>query len=152
LHMTPWKTLLSPGSKRTTYVALQPFKDNMLTTDPDMYSYMQNQASEHPELTLAGPTTGWLFAALSEMRALAALPAPDIPAVSFLGTNEHIVESDPIHDLMQRWPKGTLKIEQGCKHEVLMETLAVRTRVYDAIDVLAHKSRGNNAARYAGAL
>ncbi len=76
LHMSPLKLMLTPGTKRQTYLALAPFEDNLLTTDPDMYHYMKGQAEAHPELTLGGPTTGWLYAALLETRALMATPRP----------------------------------------------------------------------------
>lgn len=137
LHNSPWKLTLSPGTTRETYVSIQPFEDNTLTTDREMYGLMQDQASARPELTLGGPTAGWLYAALSETRALACMPAPDMPCVTFLGTNEQIVEPEPVHKIMSRWRKGRLELAQGCEHEVLMEALPVRSRVYDAIEELA---------------
>jgi lysophospholipase len=146
LHQTPWKLMLTPGTARKTYVDIQPFEDNMLTTDPEMYALMQLQASARPELTLGGPTAGWLYAALRETTELMKLPAPGTQTVTFLGTQERIVEADPIHDLMGRWRDGRLNVMHGCEHEVLMEAEPIRAQVYDAIHLLAHTNGNASAA------
>ncbi len=136
LHKTPLATSLSPGTKRETYLSISPFEDNMLTTDPDMYTYMADQAKAHPELTLGGPTVGWLYAALRETQDLMSRPAPATPAVSFLGTQERIVQPGPIHKHMAKWSNGELIMVPGAEHEVLMEAQAIRQQVYDALDRL----------------
>ncbi|WP_424939807.1 alpha/beta hydrolase [Aliiroseovarius sp. S253] len=146
LHQTPWKLMLTPGTARKTYVDIQPFEDNMLTTDPEMYALMQLQASSRPELTLGGPTAGWLYAALRETTDLMKLATPRTSCITFLGTQERIVETDPIHDVMGRWHNGQLKLMQGCEHEVLMEAGPIRSQVYDAIHLLAHSGGTVNAA------
>lgn len=146
LHHTPWKLMLTPGTARKTYVDIQPFDDNMLTTDPEMYALMQLQARAHPELTLGGPTAGWLYAALRETTDLMRMPTPNTQTVTFLGTQERIVEPEPIHALMERWHNGRLVLMQGCEHEVLMEAGPKRAQVYDAIQNLASASGSVNAA------
>ncbi len=146
LHRSPWKLALSPGTARQTYVLAEAFDDNMLTTNREMWDMMRAQAKAHPELTLGGPTAGWLFAALSEMRALSRLPAPNLPAVTWLGTRERIVEPAPIHSLMARWPKGRQETLQGLEHEVIMEAPEVRGRVYDSIEELAEGRMATSAA------
>ncbi|MCK0138602.1 alpha/beta hydrolase [Aliiroseovarius sp. F47248L] len=146
LHRSPWKLALSPGTARQTYVLAEAFEGNMLTTDPQMWDMMRNQAKAHPELTLGGPTAGWLFAALSEMRELANMAAPNVPAVTWLGTNERIVEPAPVHALMARWPNGRLEILQGLEHEVIMEAPDVRKQVYTSIEDLAQGRSASSAA------
>lgn len=146
LHRSPWKLALSPGTARQTYVLAEPFDDNMLTTNAQMWDMMRDQAKAHPELTLGGPTAGWLFAALTEMRELASMAAPNVPAVTWLGTNERIVEPAPIHALMARWPNGRLEILQGFQHEVIMEAPEVRSRVYTSIEDLAQGRKTTSAA------
>lgn len=146
LHRSPWKLTLSPGTARQTYVLAEAFDDNMLTTDAGMWDMMRDQAKTHPDLTLGGPTVGWLFAALTEMRALARMDAPRAPAVTWLGTHERIVEPAPIHDLMARWPGGRLELLQGLEHEVLMEGPKIRNRVYDAIEMLSEGRTATSAA------
>lgn len=128
----------APGTFAETYVRANPFDDNNLTRDRAMYEFMQRQATAHPDLMLGGPSLSWLFAALSETRDLMALPAPDMPAVTFLGTHERIVATDPIHDLMTGWNGGALELVEGAEHEVLMEGPEVRARAYDvATDLFA---------------
>ena len=146
LHQSPWKMTLSPGTVRQTYVLAEGFADNMLTTDPEMWAMMQDQAKAHPELTLGGPTVGWLFAALAEMHELAGLDIPEVPSVTWLGTNERIVETAPIHAMMARWPDGQLQIAEGCEHEVLMEPPTVRDQVYASIEHLSMRRRKTSAA------
>ncbi len=128
----------APGTGPATYVLDAPFAGNSLTTDPDMYLYMQVQMKNYPDLALGGPSMHWLFEALKETNALARLPAPDLPCVTYLGTDEQIVDNNPIYTRMQNWPKGRLEMIQGGQHEVLMEDLDMRTRVFD--DIAAHFS------------
>lgn len=118
----------APGTRPTTYVLDQGFVGNTLTSDPEMWDYMRRQAQAHPELTLGGPSLGWLKAALAECSALAALPSPDLPVVTALGGSEKIVDVGPIHARMARWPKGRLSLYPGAEHEVLMERPAIRAR------------------------
>ncbi len=121
---------LAPGTRRETYVDWQPFEDNQLTTDPDRYLLFRKQAELYPELVLGGPSMGWLLAALRETRALRRLPAPEIPAIAFLGTNERIVEPRAIRAGMEKWgPDGKLEIIEDAEHEVLMERPEIRVGV-----------------------
>lgn len=121
----------APGTGGETYVKQAPFEDNMLTTDPEMFAYMKRQTDAHPELALGGPSLGWLDEALTECRALMAMDAPDLPTLTFLGTNERIVSKDAIVLYKKGWPRGTLEIVDGAEHEAMMEAPALRDRVFD---------------------
>ena len=122
---------LVPGTKETTYVLNSPFVGNTLTTDPEMWDYMRQQALAHPELTLGGPSLGWLQAALKECHALTVLPSPDLAIVTALGLQERIVDVGPVHARMAVWPKGKLTLYPGAEHEVMMERPATRERFFD---------------------
>ncbi len=122
--------LYAPGTKPETYVKAEPFEDNSLTTDPGMYAYMQRQVAAHPELALGGPSLHWLYEALIENRAMARMASPAIPALTFLGTNERIVDTAPIHERMGRWPGGELRMIEGAEHEVIMERPVIRDRFF----------------------
>ncbi|MFD2738441.1 alpha/beta fold hydrolase [Sulfitobacter aestuarii] len=124
---------LLPGTRAEPYVLTEPFDDNMLTTDAQMYDMMRDQINAHPELALGGPSFTWLREALAETAALARRPAPNLPCVTWLGSNERIVETGRIHRRMERWPGGRLEIVPGGEHEVLMETEAIREPVFDGI-------------------
>lgn len=140
-HRNRFRYRYAPTTQAETYVSAQPFDDNMLTTDRGMYAFLQRQAASHPELTIGGPSLGWLYAALCETRALARLSMPALPALTFLGSHERIVDPAPIHAHMARWKQGRLEIIEGAEHELLMEQPQRRERVYDAMDALfaAHR-------------
>jgi lysophospholipase len=127
--MSRWfhfRHVFAPGTKARTYVLDAGFLGNTLTTDQEMWNFMRHQAMSQPELTLGGPSLGWLQAALAECHALALMSSPDLPCITGLGTAEKIVDTGPIHARMAVWPKGRLNMFAGCEHEVLMETPGAR--------------------------
>jgi len=109
------------------------FDDNPLTRDRSQFDYMEGQIAQHPELALGGPSITWVHAALEESGALLEMAPLDIPNLTFLGTEEEIVEPAAIHERMASWPNGRLEIVHGARHEVLMETPDLRTPCIDAI-------------------
>ncbi|SEV99255.1 lysophospholipase [Cognatiyoonia koreensis] len=122
---------IAPGQTTQNYTAITPLADNTLTSDPRMYEIMQEQLRKYPDLALGGPSMTWLNEALREMLALSRMPSPDIPCLTFLGTDEQIVTPSRIHERMKRWPKGELVIVPDGRHEVMLETSAIRRTVYD---------------------
>ncbi len=122
-----------PTTTLESYVASQPFEGNVLTRDPEMYQMMQNQLVAHPELALGAPSTIWLREALDECIWLMEQTAPDIPALTFLGSHEQIVDRKAIRARMANWPSGTLVEIPDGEHEVLMEAPEVRGPVFDQL-------------------
>ena len=120
-----------PGQSAKTYVLRAGFKGNDLTTDPDMFAYMQGQCQAHPELALGGPSLRWLNAALRETLELSQWPAPATPCLTFLGTAEAIIDVPRVTQRMAAWTNGKLVLIQGSRHEVLMETPATRKLTFD---------------------
>ncbi|WP_323765314.1 alpha/beta hydrolase [Marinovum sp.] len=137
--------LYAPSTGATSYVATAPFADNVLTRDREMFEHMRAQVRAHPELQLGGPSLHWLHEALRECRALAALPAPDLPCITFLGSNERIVSAPEIHSRMAGWPQGRLEVIEGGEHEVLMEGADLRRQILAT--ALAHVDRAGAGAR-----
>ncbi len=123
--------LNAPGTGGDSYVMTAPFEDNLLTTDPDMFSYMQAQGRAHPELLLGGPSLRWLHEALRETLDLSRMPSPPHPAITFLGSNERIVDTDRVIARMQSWPNGELEMIEGGEHEVMMDRPDTRARIFD---------------------
>ncbi len=128
--------LLPPGRSLGAYVLEEPFDDNMLTTDPEMYQMMRAQLEAHPELCLGGPSYVWLREAFAETQHLASRAAPNLPAISWVGTRERIVGVKQIRNRMENWKGGTLVEVEGAEHEVLMEGPAIRTPVIDEMEKL----------------
>lgn len=124
------------GSGDTCLVASTRFEDNNLTHDRDTYAYMQRQVLSYPDLALGAPSYQWLRLALSECAQIVAAPAPDLPALTFLGDQETIVAAAPVHARMANWPRGELLTLPGAKHEILMETPEIRDKVLDQITAL----------------
>ncbi|AKO96298.1 Lysophospholipase [Marinovum algicola DG 898] len=123
--------LYAPSTGAASYVATAPFGDNVLTRDREMFAYMRQQVLDHPELQLGGPSLHWLHEALRECRALAALPAPDLPCITFLGSNERIVSVPEIRSRMAAWPQGRLEVIEDGEHEVLMEDAETRRHIFE---------------------
>lgn len=128
--------VLTPRTDLDNPIYANSFEGNDLTTDREMWEFMLHQMDSYPDLTLGGPTLRWLRAALFETRKLMRLPAPDKPAVTFLGTNERIVRPAPIKALMSRWGKGRLELVEGAEHEIMMERPEVRTRFFETTAAL----------------
>jgi len=140
-HITPPTTVPEP------YVLHAPFKTNTLTRDPEMWEAMRQQIGTHPQISLGGPSIIWLREALAECDALAAMPSPDTPCLTFLGTDERIVHTGRIHARMKAWRSGVLECVEGARHEVLMENAALRKDVFDQI--ARHFETAGSAARSA---
>ena len=122
--------LRAVGTKAQTYMLWHGFKDNLLTSDADMYDYMTRQIKTYPDLGLGGPSTQWVREAIAETTALEALPSPDVPVLTFLGTDEKIVKTAKVRARMAQWPAGQLVEVAGGRHEIPMETPATRAQFY----------------------
>ncbi len=134
--------VFAPGQQAETYVLRVGLDENTLTSDATNFDILQSQLKLHPELALGGPSLHWLNESLREMRTLSQMPSPDVPSVTFLGSEEAIVDCDRIHDRMSRWPNGTLVLLENARHEVLMETPAIRAGVFDgAVELFRARAR-----------
>lgn len=121
----------TPGSGPVNYALAAGFRDNMLTSDAEMFDYMAGQMRAHPEMTIGGPSFGWLSAALCEIRSLSRLPPPARPGLVWLGECERIVDHAAVDRVVASWPGARLERVPGARHEILMETRAIRDRVLD---------------------
>ncbi|MCX7300966.1 MAG: alpha/beta hydrolase [Rhodobacterales bacterium] len=124
---------LSPGQTLDAYLLTAPFEDNTLTGDREMWDYLRGQLLADRGLCLGGPTLQWIFESFAEMRVLAAAPPPATRCLTWMGTNELIVEPQAIRDRMVRYPNGELRVLDGKRHEILMEDKPTRTAVIDAV-------------------
>lgn len=141
----------APSTGPESYVATVAFENNLLTRDRDGWNYMQRQVHDMPELQLGGPSLRWLHQALNECLTLARLPAPKMPAIAFVGSDERIVDVPRIAARMAAWPGGQLETIAGGRHEVLMEDPVTRGRILTRmVDVFASAGEhGSSASRSA---
>ncbi len=119
-----------------SFLLLDPFKDNLLTHDAQRWGRLVAEAAAWPEIALGGASNDWLRAAILECRRLAALPAPDLPALIALGDGERIVSAHAIRSRAASWPMARLLELSDCRHEPMMERAPVRSRFLQA--ALAH--------------
>lgn len=122
---------LPPGTKLEHHVLADGFKNNLLTRDQRQFDIMQEQLTAHPDLALGGPSFVWLREALVETRHLANRPAPNMPCLTYLGTNERIVDVPAIQTRMEGWKKGRLELVPEGEHEVLMEAPQATAPLFD---------------------
>ncbi|MEP2640547.1 alpha/beta hydrolase [Roseobacter sp.] len=127
---------LPPGTNIGHHVLTNGFDDNLLTRDPAQFDMMRKQLETHPDLLLGGPSYVWLREGLLETRHLASRPSPNLPCITFLGTNERIVDVPAIHTRMDSWKRSTLEMVEGGEHEVLMESPAVADPLFDQMATL----------------
>lgn len=125
-----------PSTPKANLVLSQPFDGNPGTRSAEMYNYLQDQARALPQMTVTGPSFRWLYQALSEIDTLTAMRPPDVPTVTFLGTDEDTIDPVPVHDMMQVWPNGRLVIIPGARHEVFLDLPDVRTAFYNELELL----------------
>ncbi len=121
----------APGTDAETYVVANPYDDNLLTKDRDMFDMMKTQATQHPDLMIAAPTVQWVGQSLREMLELSKQPSPSIPSITHLGHDERIVDPKRIKDRMERWTNGKLVDVPAAEHEIMMEIPATRDAFYD---------------------
>jgi len=121
----------APGTDPESYVVSAPFEGNLLTSDEKMYRFMVETLVVNEALGVAGPTVNWVHEALSECRALSRADLPPVPTLIALGSKEDIVEPTAIHRMAARWPAAKLKVYEGARHEVMMETPELRAAFYD---------------------
>ncbi|MCA0994359.1 alpha/beta fold hydrolase [Alloyangia pacifica] len=137
----------APSTGPGSYLTRTAFEGNVLTTDRSGWDYMLRQVTEVPQLQLGGPSLRWLHEALAECLALSRLPAPEVPCLTFLGSNERVVDGARIRSRMARWPGGRLELIQGGEHEVLMEDAVTRERVISQISALYRQAAEDKGAQ-----
>ena len=124
---------LPPTTRLEHHVLADGFENNLLTRDKAQFEIMHQQLLAHPQMALGGPSFVWLREALLETRHLVSRPSPSLSCVTFLGSNERIVDVPEIHRRMSEWKGGRLEIVPGGEHEVLMESTDVSGPNFDDI-------------------
>lgn len=124
----------APMTGPVTYVLEAEGESNLLTSDPQMWGWMQRQLSRHPDLALGGPSLHWLHEALAECRIIqSSKHLPALPCYVAMGSDEKIVDPPSVRALAGRWPGARLDIYRGARHEIMMEVPGMRRRFYDAV-------------------
>ncbi len=115
----------------------RPFIGNKLTSDPVRFNRSKQFAKDHPDLTIGGPTAGWLFAAI---KAMERLEDPDyygritIPILMINAGNDEVVNPYAIEELGRRLRSGSTVTIDGARHELLHERDIFREQVLAAFN------------------
>ena len=121
----------APGTRPVNYITETGFTENMLTTDRATYDWLGRHAAAGPEFALGGPSLQWVGAATRENQRLFAAKRPELPVLTFLGSDEKIVSPEAIRRFHANWPSARLIAGAGARHEIMMETHALRRRFFD---------------------
>jgi lysophospholipase len=118
------------------------FKKNPVTHDKARHDRCQGLIAEEPRLALAGPTNGWVAAASDATEAFltpGSLAHLRIPVLIASAGEEQLV-NNASHDVVAReLPDARHIIVEGAKHEILMETDAIREQFWAAFDQLVER-------------
>lgn len=109
------------------FVLKQAFLGNLLTSDGVRWGRLVAEAASWPEMMIGGVTNRWLGEALAECARLAELPAPAVPALVALGSEEGIVSPEAVRARVATWPGARLLPLAGSRHEPMMEREAIRS-------------------------
>ena len=123
----------APGSGgNDSFLLTSPYHDNLLTSDGSRWGRIVAETASWPEIALGGATNDWVRAALVECRRLAALPAPDLPALVALGSRERVVSAAAIRARAASWPGARLLDLPDSRHEPMMERDTIRSAFLQA--------------------
>ena len=118
------------------------FKKNPVTHDKGRHDRCQGLVAEEPRLALAGPTIGWVAAAADATEAIAvpgSLAHVRIPILVATAGEEQLVDNASHAPVVEQLPNATHITVEGAKHEILMETDALRGQFWAAFDQLAEQ-------------
>ena len=115
------------------------FKRNPVTHDKERHARSQGLISEEPRLALAGPTIGWVAAAADATESLqqpGSLANVRIPVLVASAGEEQLVDNASHPAVAALLPDARHITIDGAKHEILMETDALRGQFWAAFDDL----------------
>lgn len=121
------------------------FADNLLTADQARFQRMVSQIQADPRLALGGPTFGWLretFASIGALNTPAFARMIKTPVMIATAGQEGIVDN-PAHTRMAAMlPDARHVVLEGARHEILMETDAVRAEFFRHFDQFMESAGG----------
>jgi len=143
-HVGSGEALVPGSDKRTNFD--RPFEGNALTADPRRFAVEKNAVAQNPDLALGGVTFAWLtatFASIANIRRPGFLEEIRIPVLMVAAGTDRVVSVAAQKSTCRRLPNCRLLIISEARHEILMETDAIRTRFWEAFDAFI----ANQAAR-----
>jgi lysophospholipase len=128
---------LSAHGQATETIARIPFEGNRLTGDPRRFEVARAVAVKLPQVSIEGPTYGWIYAACRACREAAEpdfAPAIKVPTLIVVGALDRIVSITAIERLVSEMRTGGQVVVAGAEHELLMERDPIREQFFAAFD------------------
>lgn len=125
-----------PGGGDTA-IATKPFEGNRLTGDPVRYARNAALSAQARHLSVGDPTIGWVHAAFRLMARLGAPSAATeirVPTLIVAAGQDPVVSTPAIERFAARLKTGQALVLAGARHEILMESDAIRSRFWAAFD------------------
>jgi lysophospholipase len=125
-----------PGGSKWP-ITRYPFEGNVLTSDRARYTRYAAVAAAMPELTIGDPTIGWANAAFRLMRQF---EEPDFarrtmtPILILAAGADRVVKTSAIEAFASRLKAGRHLTIPYARHDLLLETDAIRAQVWAAFD------------------
>jgi len=138
---------------RNRYVPVQrpfppPFDGNPLTSDRARYERMETLLRDNPPLAISWPTVGWLAATRRSVAILRSRGYPEriaTPVLIVSAADDRVVSNADQARLAARLPDCRLETIPASRHEPLMETDAVRARIFALFDAFVDEVLGGAA-------
>jgi lysophospholipase len=125
-----------PGS-RPYLPTERKFENNPLTTDRERFDRFPALLRARPELTVGGPTFGWVRAAFDSIEVLRQsgyVGRIASPIHVMVGDSDVIVDLEAARRLTRHLPQGRFEVIENARHEIMLEHDAVRDRFWRAVE------------------
>lgn len=125
-----------PGGGDTA-IATKPFEGNRLTSDPARYARNASLSAAARHLSIGDPTIAWVRTAF---RLMARLNAPSaalevrVPTLVIAAGQDPVVSTPAIERFAARLKTGSALVLPTSRHEILMESDAIRAQFWAAFD------------------
>jgi lysophospholipase len=119
------------------------FHSNFVTHDERRYRFTDQWFAADPRLIVGGPTVGWTRAALRSITLALApgyLERVDLPLVLLSAGEDRLVDIASHRRVAARLRRAELVDFTQARHEIMMETDAIRARFWEAFDRLAERA------------
>ncbi len=140
-----------PGGGDTA-IATKPFEGNRLTGDVGRYARNSALSAAARHLSVGDPTVGWArtaFQLMSRLAAPAAAMQVKVPTLVIAAGRDPVVSTPAIERFAARLKTGSALILPQARHEILMESDAIREQFWAAFDAFV-PGEDSRAAASAG--
>lgn len=125
-----------PGGGDTA-IATKPFEGNRLTSDPIRYARNAALSAAARHLSIGDPTIAWVrtaFQLMARLNAPSAALEVRVPTLVIAAGQDPVVSTPAIERFAARLKTGSALVLPTSRHEVLMESDAIRAQFWAAFD------------------